>query len=139
MLFLQATTPTLPTINIPVNSSNIISMPVNSNTRNLKCWDMQSNINNRYISQLASSMCMPHIPLDESKLKLWPVRLRLHNLQVNLYSLQNAVWKATIHLFNLLLLFIYIPFSATLFSSCCQIYRSFYAKSVTRKKIINYK
>ena len=76
-----------------------------------------------------------HIPLDEGKLKFWPVRLRLHNLHVNLDCLQNVVWKATIHLFNLLLLLIYIPFSTSLFCFC-QIYRSFYAISVRGKRAI---
>lgn len=76
-----------------------------------------------------------HIPLDEGKLKFWPVRLRLHNLHVNLDCLQNTVWKATVHLFNLLLLIIYIPFSTSLFCFC-QIYRSFYAISVRGKRAI---
>lgn len=99
--------------------SNKIFMPINSNR---SC-----------ISQ-HGCCSMLILPLHESKLKFWPVRLRFHNLHVNFDWLQNAVGKATIHLFNLLLLLIYIPFPTSLFSSCCQIYRSFYPVSVRGKR-----
>lgn len=99
----------------------------NSNIRNLRWQEAGAIFSIMHVSVPA------HILLNESKLKFWPVRLGLHNLHVNFDRLQNTVWKATIHLFNLLLLLIYIPFSTSLFSSWCQIYRSFYAVSVSGK------
>jgi hypothetical protein len=63
--------------------------------------------------------------LNKGELEFRPVGLWLHNLHVNLYCLQNIIRKATIHLFNLLLLLVYIPFSAALLASWCQVHRPF--------------
>lgn len=62
--------------------------------------------------------------LDELKLEFWSVQLGFHHLQVNPYCLQNGEWYAFVHLYNLLLLLIHIPFTVSFFS-CSQVYRSF--------------
>lgn len=68
--------------------------------------------------------------LEKTKLEFGSIRLRLHNLQMNPNSLQNAVGNAAIHLFNLLMLLVYEPFSATSLvtpSSWGQVYRPLYS------------
>lgn len=73
--------------------------------------------------------------LNKGKLEFWPIRLRLHDLHVNVHLLQDPVTNASIHLFYLLLLFVNKPFPTSLLTSLCQVYRSFDPESARVKDL----